>query len=143
MKAAIPAFFSLCILLCGCSSRIKPRPEDTIAKAPWSYSQEGLIVSGVQPNDLRTTSETIEGVTYFTTTLTYPGKEVSDPLEGMREFRGAFIEASRLAEIKAQAYGNRLGAIHVFWSEKKQILKEKYRIDWKTPAELNPNICYD
>jgi hypothetical protein len=25
-----------------------------------------------------------------------------------------------------------------FWNEKKRILKEKYDIDWKTLAELNP-----
>ena len=26
-----------------------------------------------------------------------------------------------------------------FWSEKKRILKEKYNIDWKTLAEMNPD----
>jgi len=27
---------------------------------------------------------------------------------------------------------------HLFWNEKKRILKEKYNIDWKTLADLNP-----
>ena len=26
-----------------------------------------------------------------------------------------------------------------FWNEKKRILKEKYNIDWKTLAEMNPD----
>ncbi|MEG0073531.1 MAG: hypothetical protein RR922_03405 [Clostridia bacterium] len=29
---------------------------------------------------------------------------------------------------------------HAFWSLKKQILKEKYNIDWKTPQEQDPNL---
>ena len=36
-----------------------------------------------------------------------------------------------------------LGFCHVFWAEKKRILKEKYGIDWKTPAEQNPGLCID
>jgi len=31
----------------------------------------------------------------------------------------------------------------LFWGEKKRILKEKYGINWKTPAELNPETMYD
>jgi len=30
-----------------------------------------------------------------------------------------------------------------FWNLKKKILKEKYKIDWKTPKEENPGTMYD
>lgn len=30
------------------------------------------------------------------------------------------------------------GFCHQLWAEQKRILKEKYQIDWKTPAEMNP-----
>jgi hypothetical protein len=36
-----------------------------------------------------------------------------------------------------------LGFCHRFWRMKQQILKEKYGINWKTPAEMNPHIIYD
>ncbi len=29
-----------------------------------------------------------------------------------------------------------------YWKEKKRVLKEKYSLDWKTPAELNPQINF-
>ena len=39
-------------------------------------------------------------------------------------------------------YGS-LGTCHYFWDCKKKILKEEYNIDWKSPAELHPNIHFD
>lgn len=36
-----------------------------------------------------------------------------------------------------------LGSCHIYWSKKKRILKEKYGIDWNSPSELNPHICFD
>ncbi|MDD3284220.1 MAG: hypothetical protein PHZ07_01355 [Patescibacteria group bacterium] len=39
--------------------------------------------------------------------------------------------------------GHHLGDCHIFWEEKKRILKEKYNIDWKTPAEINPSAKFD
>lgn len=36
-----------------------------------------------------------------------------------------------------------MGYCHSYWDTKKQILKEKYNIDWYTPAEENPNTIYD
>jgi hypothetical protein len=36
-----------------------------------------------------------------------------------------------------------MGACHLFWETKKQYLREKYLIDWMTPAELNPGVSYD
>ena len=36
-----------------------------------------------------------------------------------------------------------MGYCHVLWAKKKQILKERYGIDWKSPAELNPTIEFD
>jgi len=35
------------------------------------------------------------------------------------------------------------GFCHILWDTQKHILKSKYHIDWKTPAELNPGIMYD
>ena len=36
-----------------------------------------------------------------------------------------------------------LGLCHIKWLRKKQLLKEMYNIDWKSPAELNPWINFD
>ena len=36
-----------------------------------------------------------------------------------------------------------LGFYKKYWARKKQLLKELYNIDWKTPEELNPGIIFD
>lgn len=36
-----------------------------------------------------------------------------------------------------------IGYCHYYWAEKKRILREKYGIDWATPAELNPYCIFD
>ena len=35
------------------------------------------------------------------------------------------------------------GMCHKVWARKKQLLKQMYNIDWKSPAELNPQIKFD
>ena len=35
------------------------------------------------------------------------------------------------------------GSCHTRWDIEKRLLKEKYNIDWQTPAEKNPYIKYD
>lgn len=35
------------------------------------------------------------------------------------------------------------GSCHTYWNIKKRLMKEKYNVDWKTPAELNPGIQFD
>ena len=36
-----------------------------------------------------------------------------------------------------------LGTINVMWKIQQQLLKEKFDIDWKTPAEENPGCFFD
>lgn len=36
-----------------------------------------------------------------------------------------------------------MGFVHRIWSTKQRILKKKYNIDWRTPAELNPHVMFD
>lgn len=38
---------------------------------------------------------------------------------------------------------NYIGYCHSFWSLKKQILRDEYGIDWKTPSERYPTIIFD
>ena len=47
------------------------------------------------------------------------------------------------AEIELFDSRGNWGFCHSFWPVRKRILKEKYNIDWQTPAEQNPGIIYD
>ena len=77
-----------------------------------------------------------------------------DKVEKTRAYKACVEEAERIADemvgnFYAERYGeehrnNRgLGTCHLFWGFKKQVLKEKFNIDWKTPSEINPHIKFD
>lgn len=36
-----------------------------------------------------------------------------------------------------------LGFCHAIWNSQKRILKRDYNVEWKTPAELNPDVMMD
>lgn len=36
-----------------------------------------------------------------------------------------------------------MGACHAIWYHRKRLLMEKYGIEWYSPAELNPEVCFD
>jgi hypothetical protein len=36
-----------------------------------------------------------------------------------------------------------MGYCYTFWDKKQEILKQKYKIDWHTPAETNPDTLFD
>jgi len=38
--------------------------------------------------------------------------------------------------------GMQRGRCHLFWKRKKELLKS-YKIDWKTPDEMNPDVHFD
>ena len=66
------------------------------------------------------------------------------PIENDPTFRPMLEGAEREAQKEFAKFApHRLGSIHLFWDIKKQILKEKYGIDWRTPAEMNPKIKFD
>nr|MDO8115629.1 hypothetical protein [Candidatus Sigynarchaeota archaeon] len=70
-----------------------------------------------------------------------------DPIEDDPAFndriKAAEKEASRLLKRSKRIKEGQLGYCHAFWGAKKRILREKYGIEWKSPAELNPYTKFD
>ena len=66
-----------------------------------------------------------------------------DPIEDNPKYQERIKQAEEEAGHNTSYYKSRMGYCHLFWREKKRILKEKYGIDWKTPAELNPYVYFD
>ena len=66
-----------------------------------------------------------------------------DPIEDTAEYKAVIEDVEKeLAELlKDKPRG--MGFCHIYWYEKKRILKEKYGIEWKSPALMNPRVRFD
>lgn len=68
-------------------------------------------------------------------------KILESALDGIIDFDDEEL-VNKLTESYMQAPPY-MGYCNNYWSAKKVILKEKYNIDWYTPAEENPDVIYD
>jgi hypothetical protein len=66
-----------------------------------------------------------------------------DPIEDDPHLRPIFRAADKEAHDAWKDVPQHLGTIHGYWGTKKRILRDKYGIEWRTPAELNPKVAFD
>ena len=68
---------------------------------------------------------------------------IDDPVEQTPEYQKIADELEALIDEELKDVPRGLGFCHIYWSVKKRILKEKYNIDWRSPAERYPFIRFD
>ena len=68
---------------------------------------------------------------------------VTDLVEETAEYKVFVNEAERIAEEMTIEYKSKLGYCHRFWEAKKWVLRNRFNIIWRSPAELNPHIHFD
>lgn len=68
-----------------------------------------------------------------------------DPVEFDPRYRKIFqgIEAEVEQAVANDPRKGSMGFVHIRWEVKKRILKQKYNIDWLSPAEMNPQVLFD
>ena len=66
-----------------------------------------------------------------------------DPIELDPDLKQKIAEAEERALTILAHEPRRMGFCHLLWRTKKQILRDEYGIDWKTPAEMNPQVLFD
>ena len=68
-----------------------------------------------------------------------------DPIEDDPKIKIIIDKAYREAEDKLANHERKgkVGFCWILWGEVKDILKNKYNIDWKTPGEMNPGTKFD
>lgn len=67
-----------------------------------------------------------------------------DPIEDDPAVQPFLRAAEQEAREAPENQGERpKGWVHGFWRVKKRILKEKYGVDWQSPADMNPRVAFD
>ena len=69
--------------------------------------------------------------------------EKFDPQESDPKLRAVFAAADAAAERRVANVKRDEKFALKFWSAKKQVLRHKFAIDWRSPAELNPTLAYE
>lgn len=65
----------------------------------------------------------------------------TDNIENTEKYKFAMLEITPILEKEFKdKFG--MGICHSYWYRKKELLA-KYGIDWKSPAELNPDVRFD
>lgn len=69
----------------------------------------------------------------------------NDPIEDDPRFRVILeaVDTEAEAELANDPDKDQHGFCFVFWAVKQRILREKYGIEWKTPAEMDPYTLFD
>jgi hypothetical protein len=69
----------------------------------------------------------------------------SDPKEKDPKYKDIIEKAKAEAVeiVNKECPEENFGKCRAIWETQKEILKEKYNIDWKSPAELNPYARFD
>ncbi len=69
----------------------------------------------------------------------------TDEIENDPTIARLIAQADKLAkiELKDHASVGGIGFCHVFWEVKKRILKERFGVEWKSPAEMNKGVLFD
>lgn len=66
----------------------------------------------------------------------------TDPIELTDKYLKIELEVERLIR-KEIGEGGYMGFCHKYWWTKKNLLKEKYGIEWKNPVDMNPDVDLD
>ena len=97
-----------------------------------------IIYTTIMQND-----KIIGVVTHVIVDNPYTGNLKVDEVEYTEAYENA-IDA--VEEEVARRMGNQpyaMGMCFEIWSIKKEILLEKYKIEWRTPSQMNPRVMFD
>lgn len=72
-----------------------------------------------------------------------PGEIKHDLKEFAPKYQELIAAAGRKADENLANEPRDAAFAERFWAEKKRILKAEYGIDWKSPAEMNPEVVFD
>ena len=67
---------------------------------------------------------------------------ITDPIESTKPYKKVKNKVDREVKRIMRNDPTQRGRQYTMWYHKKRILKEKYGISWRSPAEMNPHIDF-
>jgi hypothetical protein len=66
-----------------------------------------------------------------------------DPIESNLRVKNMIDVANRETELALTGIPRGPGFCHQFWNTKQRILRDRYNVQWKSPADLNPQVRFE
>lgn len=66
-----------------------------------------------------------------------------DPVENTEKYKAIIDDVERELDEMLKDYPKGMGFCHHYWHCKRVLLKEKYGIEWRSPAMMNPRVMFD
>ncbi len=68
-----------------------------------------------------------------------------DPVEQTLKYKRVvkWVELWLKLKLYFHPMKKQMGFCFIYWEEKKRYLKKWFNVDWKTPAEMNPDVLFD
>lgn len=66
-----------------------------------------------------------------------------DPIEYTHEWENIFYDVEEELDKMFADEPKYMGFCFLYWSAKKNLLKEKYGIEWRSPSQMNPHVLFD
>lgn len=67
----------------------------------------------------------------------------NDPVEYTRRWEDIYYDVEDALEERFANAPRQMGFCFHFWSAKAELLKDKYNISWRSPAQMNPHVMFD
>lgn len=111
-------------------------------------------IEALADHDLGASEEVENELSYYRCNIAYAdkgdfdmivqkGRLKQDPIEWSSEYEHVIDEANRKVYSLLEDHPRGMGFCLAYWSVKRQVLKEDYGIDWKSPAVMNPGVIFD
>lgn len=124
--------------------------------------RNATVMSVLQSKQFLAQFSSTQQIRYVEIAEQYCGEEIHDPIEDDPAIRPLYelvcedarqeVEAwyqqklesleQRSPEV-AELFRSKRGLSHQYWSRVKQLLWERYQIEWRSPAEMNPWSIFD
>ncbi len=67
----------------------------------------------------------------------------ADPVEYTYRWEEIYYDVDDELKRRFANVRHHMGFCFMFWNAKRELLKEKYGIDWRSPAQMNPRVMFD
>lgn len=98
------------------------------------------FIAAIDSQDGRILHDPIEDDPAYASIFEQVAREAEALIDQQIQERQRELRASGMEHMESMV---RRGACHGIWHTMQRLLRERHGIEWRTPAQMNPGVCFD